>query len=170
MNKERVMQEPVQHFVEQMALICEEDGMPRGAGRILGLLLAEDGPFSLDELAERLQMSKASVSTNARMLEQHGMIRRVGALGDRRDFYRAEQDPWESMLQTAQDKWRRMARVFAEAAEQLPAGNDNGRRRLREAGRFHQLLLEASRQLVETWRERRDGDAARVTNDERMAG
>jgi DNA-binding transcriptional regulator GbsR (MarR family) len=165
------MDESVQRFVEQMAVMCEADGMPRSSGRILGFLLAEDGPFSLDELAEKLRISKASVSTNARMLEQHGMIRRVGAPGDRRDFYRVEPDPWESMLQVAQNHWQRMAAVFAESAESLPATNENGRRRLREAGRFHQVLLEASRRLVETWREQRDGEAAVAHdgNDEPVA-
>jgi DNA-binding transcriptional regulator GbsR (MarR family) len=151
------MRDSVQKFVEQMGLMCEEEGMPRSSGRILGFLLAEDGPFSLDELAEQLQMSKASVSTNARMLEQHGMIRRVGSPGDRRDFYQVQRDPWESMLQVAQNQWRRMSTVFAEAADALPPENENGCRRLREASRFHDLLLEASVRLVETWRERRDG-------------
>jgi biotin operon repressor len=99
------MQDTVQKFVEQMGLMCEEDGMPRSSGRILGFLLAEDGPFSLDELAEQLQMSKASV------------------------------------------------------ADALPPENANGCRRLREASRFHLLLLEASQRLVEMWRERRDADA-----------
>jgi len=153
------MQDTVQKFVEQMGLMCEEDGMPRSSGRILGFLLAEDGPFSLDELAEQLQMSKASVSTNARMLEQHGMIRRVGAPGDRRDFYQVQRDPWESMLQVAQNQWRTMSAMFAEVADALPPENANGCRRLREASRFHLLLLEASQRLVEMWRERRDADA-----------
>ena len=152
------MHESVQRFVEQMGLMCEEDGMPRSSGRILGFLLAEDGPFSLDELAEQLQLSKASVSTNARMLEQHGMLRRVGAPGDRRDFYRVESDPWESMLQVAQNRWREMSAMFAEAAAALPEENVNGCRRLREAGRFHELLLDASQRLVEMWRERREGE------------
>ncbi|MDB4951442.1 MAG: hypothetical protein JWM27_4091 [Gemmatimonadetes bacterium] len=153
------MQECVQKFVEQMGLVCEKEGMPRSAGRILGLLLAEEGPFSLDELAEQLQASKASISTNARMLEQHGMIRRVGALGDRRDFYQVEGDPWERMLQVAQDRWRDMVRVFSAASAGFPAENATGRRRLADAGRFHQLLLEESRKLVDTWRERRGAEA-----------
>jgi DNA-binding transcriptional regulator GbsR (MarR family) len=156
------VQESVQRFVEQMGLMCENEGLPRNAGRMLGLLLAEDGPFSLDELADELQASKASVSTNARMLEQQGMIRRVGAPGDRRDFYQMDGDPWESMLDVARVRWRQMVRVLEEAASELPAEHDGGRKRLRDAARFHALLLESSQKLVEAWRERRGGgpDAA----------
>jgi DNA-binding transcriptional regulator GbsR (MarR family) len=44
---------------------------------------------SLDEMAEQLQVSKASVSANARLLETIGMIERVTKPGDRRDYYAA---------------------------------------------------------------------------------
>ena len=115
------MHEAVQQLVEQMALICEKEGMPRIGGRIFGYLLATDQTFSLEDLAEQLQASKASVSTNARMLEQFGMIRRVSVLGDRRDFYRVQDDPWEQMLRVAQGRWREMVNVFNEAAR-APAG------------------------------------------------
>src|SRR5687768_5807394 len=109
------MEESVQQFVEKMGLICEKEGLARSAGRIFGLLLVGGRPYSLDELAEQLQASKASVSTNARMLEQLGMIERVSSLGDRRDFYRVLSDPWERMLRVAQQRWRDMMQVFAEA-------------------------------------------------------
>ncbi len=73
------MHAAIQHFVERMGLMLEEDGMPRIAGRMFGYLLVHEGPFSLDELAERLQVSKASISTNARLLEQLGMLERISA-------------------------------------------------------------------------------------------
>lgn len=146
------MDQAVQQFVEKMGLICEKEGMPRSAGRIFGLLLVHPGPFSLDEIAERLQVSKASVSTNARMLEQLGMIERVGSAGDRRDFYRVEQDPWERMLRVAQGRWRDMLEVFDEAHDAFGARHDCGRKRLVEASRFHQLLIDECDALLARWR------------------
>ena len=143
------MDESVQQFVERMALICEKEGMPRIGGRIFGYLLATGEALSLDELAETLQASKASVSTNARMLEQFGMVRRVSVMGDRRDFYRAEDDPWESMLRVAQGRWRDMVHVFGEAAQRLP--NPDGRRRMAHAERFHELLIRECDRLFATW-------------------
>src|SRR5918998_207857 len=109
------MDDKVLQFVERMGLICEKEGMARSAGRIFGLLLVGGRAFSLDELAEKLQASKASVSTNCRMLEQLGMIQRASSLGDRRDFYKVESDPWAKMLRVAQSRWREMVNVFAEA-------------------------------------------------------
>jgi DNA-binding transcriptional regulator GbsR (MarR family) len=152
------MHEAVRQFVERMALICEKEGMPRIGGRILGYLLATDATLSLDELAEVLQASKASVSTNARMLEQFGMIERVSALGDRRDFYRVRADPWEQMLRVAQHRWRDMLTVFAEAADRLP--REGGRERAAAAERFHALLLAESDAVLERWRTLRSSEEA----------
>lgn len=146
------MHESVQRFVERMGLVCEKEGMARIAGRILGLLLACDGPFSLDEIAERLQVSKASVSTNARMLEQLGMIERVSEPGDRRDFYRVQDDPWERMLSIAQTRWRDMLAIFGEAKASLPADQRSARGRICQAEQFHNLLVHESDALLERWR------------------
>jgi DNA-binding transcriptional regulator GbsR (MarR family) len=143
------MHEAVQQFVERMALICERDGMPRIGGRIFGYLLATGGSFSLDELADTLQASKASVSTNARMLEQLGVIRRVSMLGERRDFYRVQDDPWAQMLQVAQGRWHDMVSVFQEGAEHLP--DEGGRARAAAAGGFHALLIRECDAVIERW-------------------
>ena len=160
------MEGSVQQFVERMGLLCEREGMPRGAGRLFGFLLVSDRAYSLDELTEKLQASKASMSTNARMLESLGMIERVSSLGDRRDFYRAGDDPWERMLRVAQGRWRDMIRMFDEAQQDLPPEREVARERLDCAARFHQLMLDGVDGLLGQWRElsrplrRRGHDAA----------
>lgn len=159
------MDDSVLQLVERMGMICEKEGMARGAGRIFGLLLVSDGPVSLDELTEKLQASKAAVSTNCRMLEQFGMIHRVGVLGDRRDFYRVENDPWEKMLRVAQSRWRDMQRTFAEAREQLPPALAAGHRRLDQAERFHELLIGECDSLLERWRTLRDPETHAPARD-----
>ena len=74
-------------FVESMGVLWETDGLPRIAGRIFGYLIVEPAPCSLDELAAGLGVSKASISTDARRLEQLGLVTRVSLPGDRRDYY-----------------------------------------------------------------------------------
>ncbi|HEY0019897.1 MAG TPA: hypothetical protein VGC13_26590 [Longimicrobium sp.] len=157
------MHEAVQQLVEQMALICEKEGMPRIGGRIFGYLLATDQTFSLEDLAEHLQASKASVSTNARMLEQFGMIRRVSVLGDRRDFYRVQDDPWEQMLRVAQGRWREMVTVFEQAARRLP--EPAGRTRMDDAARFHTLLIRECDTLFENWNAMRRQEQAAAESE-----
>lgn len=150
------MHEAVQAFVERMGLMMESHGLPRIAGRLYGFLLLHEEAYSLDELAELLQVSKASVSTNARLLEQHGMLELTSAPGDRRDFYRVGPDAQERMLRAAQRKFREMIQLFGQASESLPPEMEAGKRRLWEATRFHGLMLDGVDRLVEEWKAGRD--------------
>lgn len=95
-------------FVELMGRQLEEEGMPRIAGRLMGALILNEDVASLDDLAEQLQVSKASVSSNARFLEGLGVAERVTLPGDRRDFYRLAPNAEELALQRALDRQRLM--------------------------------------------------------------
>src|SRR5687767_1293747 len=79
-------------FIERMGLFCEADGLPRIAGRIFGFLLLQPDECSLDDIADALGVSKASVSNDTRRLQQLGLLARVGRPGDRRDYYAVAPD------------------------------------------------------------------------------
>ena len=162
------MHESVQSFVERMGLMMESEGLPRIAGRIFGFLLVHEGAYSLDELAERLQVSKASVSTNARLLEQFGLVERTSAPGDRRDFYQMGADAWERMLRSAQRKWEEVRQALTEAEAALPEEMDVGRSRLIRAEQFYLLMIDGVDRILERWQRREDPVAATLagTNGE----
>src|SRR5947209_18891567 len=50
-------------FIERIGLTAESDGLSRIAGRLFGALLLDSEPRSLDELADQLGVSKASMTT-----------------------------------------------------------------------------------------------------------
>jgi len=91
-------------FIEVMGRHFEEEGVPRIAGRLFGLLMLGEEPCSLEELAERLHVSKGSVSSNARLLEDWGVAVRVTRAGDRRDFYRIAPDMSDRLVQRQIDR------------------------------------------------------------------
>lgn len=95
-------------FIELMGRHLEEEGMPRIAGRLMGALIINEEVASLDDLAEQLQVSKASVSSNARFLESIGVAERITFPGDRRDFYRLAPNAEELALQRILDRQRLM--------------------------------------------------------------
>lgn len=154
------MHESVQSFVERMGLLMEDEGLPRIAGRIFGFLLVHEDAFSLDELAETLQVSKASVSTNARMLEQFGLVERTSAPGDRRDFYQMGPDAWERLLRSAQRKQEAVRQALTEAAAALPEEMEAGHRRLIQAEQFYLLMIDQIDRVLERWHQRQDAAAA----------
>jgi DNA-binding transcriptional regulator GbsR (MarR family) len=78
-------------YVERWARVHEAQGEPRIGGRIYGhLATAEEPHLSLQELADQLGVSRASVSTNTRRLIERGLIRRVPVPGSRGEHYAAD--------------------------------------------------------------------------------
>lgn len=64
-------------------------GLPRSIGEIYGLLFISRHPLSLDDLVERLEISKGSVSQGLRMLKSLGAVREADPNGsaERRTYY-----------------------------------------------------------------------------------
>lgn len=143
------------NFIEKFCIVAEQDGFPRIAGRIMGFLLLNEGPFTLDEMAEALRISKTSASTNTRLLEQHGIIERVVKTGDRRDFYRLAEDHWERMFDVILKRMQKFQAVLDETIGGLPAEETYGRTRLREAQRFHAFILDKLTTHIDEWRSAR---------------
>jgi DNA-binding transcriptional regulator GbsR (MarR family) len=109
---------PTEHqFVEKLAVAMETDGFPRIAGRIFSLLIISDGELSLDEIVEVIGASKASVSTNTRLLEEKGLIERTSRPADRRDYYRIVGDVFLKTMEQRLAKWNRVRTVVSEAIQ-----------------------------------------------------
>lgn len=101
-------------FCERMGLLWEQDGLPRIAGRILGYLLVQPEPCSLDDLASGLGVSKASVSTDTRLLERLGFVQRVGRPADRRDYYQIADDMGARVLELKLESLARLGAALGE--------------------------------------------------------
>ena len=99
-------------FIERMGLTAESDGLSRIAGRLFGALLLADEPRSLDALAEQLDVSKASVSTEARRLVERGVAERIGKTGDRRDYYALTPDFFAQIVRFRLNRWAGLHRLI----------------------------------------------------------
>lgn len=62
-------------------------GAPRSLGEIYGLLYATPRPLAFQDIAERLGLSKGSVSQGLRFLRGVGAIKSVVVAGDRREHF-----------------------------------------------------------------------------------
>src|ERR671924_1550649 len=120
------------NFIERMGLVLESDGLPRIAGRMFGLLLISPDPHSLDDLAADLKVSKGSVSTNARLLEQRGLLERVCRPADRRDYYSVPSELFTRTMAQRLARWQRFHETIGSARSLLPILSPEGRQRLDE--------------------------------------
>lgn len=79
-------------FIEAGGNTTQSFGFGRILGQLFALLYLSAKPLCLDDIAKELGVSKASVSTTVRQLEQWAAVRRVWVKGDRKDYYEAETD------------------------------------------------------------------------------
>ena len=107
-------------FTDRVASLFEHDGLPPIAGRIFALLLLSEEARSLDQLSAELGVSKASASTNTRLLAGFGLIEPVRQLGSRRDYYRTADDLFERSMAVRLDRWREFTDVIGEGRRTLP--------------------------------------------------
>lgn len=87
-------------WVERVAKYCaDQDGLPLIAGRVLGWLLICDPPEqSAGQVAEAIGASRASLTTNLRLLGSVGFVSQVTKPGDRTVYYRVDDDAWETVV------------------------------------------------------------------------
>ncbi|MCB1347215.1 MAG: transcriptional regulator [Maritimibacter sp.] len=124
-------------FIEQMGLIAQHDGGPRIAGQILGYLLVEGEPRTLSQMAQALKISKASASTNARMLEVKGAVRRVSPVGQRGDAYQVLDRPPAAVLETLAARFRTNADTIGALAADFPDSHAGARARVDDYAVFY---------------------------------
>ncbi|HVJ45364.1 MAG TPA: MarR family transcriptional regulator [Luteolibacter sp.] len=62
-------------------------GLPRSIGEIYGLLFISRDPLSLDDLVQKLNISKGSASQGLRSLRSLGAVREALGAPDRRTYY-----------------------------------------------------------------------------------
>lgn len=137
------MPDATETFIETMGRHFEEEGIPRIAGRLFGLLMVNEAPCSLDDMAERLQVSKGSVSSNSRMLEQWGVVERVTRPGDRRDYYHLAHDMERRILERQMEHVVKMRERLREGLASMPDAPQAVRDRFLAAVAFQENTLEA---------------------------
>lgn len=79
-------------FVQGLSQISQFWGLPKSMGAIFGVLYLSPTELSLDELVEQTGFTKGAISTSVRALARMGLIHRQTKLGDRKDYYVAEDD------------------------------------------------------------------------------
>src|SRR5262249_31559714 len=74
-------------FVDLWDTMSRLWGISSTMARIHGLLYITGAALSMDDIMERLAISRGNVSMNLSKLVEWGLVRRVHKRGDRRDYY-----------------------------------------------------------------------------------
>lgn len=151
-KKKDELEETLARFVEEFGLWYMRAGVPRMAGRILGWLLVCDPPEqTMQEIAERLSASKASVSTMTRMLERVGLIKRTSTPGERRVRYRVEPYAFAKMWEEQLDNARSLQGLVDHAIDAMKGTDPERQTRLEITREFNGFYLAQLPRLIAEW-------------------
>ncbi len=144
--------EAVRDYQETLTTVFMTSGLPKMMARVLGCLYTTDtGSLTASELAQRLQVSPASVSKAIAFLENLDLVRRERD-ERRRERYVVDDDLWyQSMIRSAQANDQ-----FIETARQgvgILGRGTPAATRLENAARFLDFVSEALIRAAEQGRE-----------------
>lgn len=135
-------------FIEAVGQHTEMFGLPRIAGRTFGLLLIAPRPLALEEIAEILKVSRASVSINTRIGIATGFLRMWSVPGDRRKFYVFSEHAFEHWASLLDRHFAGIKRIVGEGLEGVAPENVAARTRLEAAQRIVTLVHSRLQELM----------------------
>jgi len=117
-------------FSKGLSEISRFWGFPKGMGAIFAALYLSPTPLSLGEIVKETGLTKGAVSTEVRALARMGLVHRSSKLGDRRDYYEAESDFYQSIRSLLRERqnseFDRALRSVRDALEKLDSGSITG--------------------------------------------
>jgi hypothetical protein len=126
-------------FAEDAAVVLTGMGLPPATGKLLGWLLICDPPQQTSaELTDALGLSKGSVSTGVRVLQNAHLVRRVTLPGRRGFAYEMVPD---AFLRVSESENYRVFRELMERGLTAAGGEDApGAERLRQTRDFYAFV------------------------------
>ncbi len=148
-NSESILSNDQKDFIAKLGFYYESYGIPRIGGRILGYILLCDSPISAERISSALSISRASVSTNLRLLMNYGFIEKKMVQQGRNDFYVMAKSAWENALTTRINGFRSLMNILE--TDFLSMNNSS----VNEMREWCQLMYSIHEKARDEWKKRR---------------
>jgi len=122
-------------WVERIAKYCaDQDGLPMIAGRILGwLTVCVPAEQSAAQIAEAIGASRASLTTNLRLLTSVGFLGQVTRPGERTVYYRVDDAAWARVVQRQVESLSSLGGILRDGLRLVDDAGEQGAARMRTA-------------------------------------
>lgn len=111
------MDEAKDHVINAIAETMDLYGVTNAAGRLYATMQFAD-QMNLDEMRDELGMSKPSMSTSVRKLQEIDMMKKKFQRGSRKHVYVAEKNYFNTFISYFCHMWEREAKMNLEALQQ----------------------------------------------------
>jgi DNA-binding transcriptional regulator GbsR (MarR family) len=150
-NKFEKLSPELARFIESMGMYFESSGVPRIGGRILGLLMIAYEPLSANEIARILKVSRASISTNFRVLLSSGLAEKVSFPGDRTTYFAFPETSWEKIMNVEIEAMSAMKKLAQQGLDAL-SSKDSARGRMEGMINWADFLIQVYQNALLEWR------------------
>jgi len=124
-REERAVYDVQEKFIMEWGRMSSSWGINRTMAQIHALLFITGQPHNVEEIMDRLSISRGNASMNLRDLMDWGIIRRFRRKGDRKDMYMTDSEPWQMVARVVRERKRReldpTSKVLQECLENIPA-------------------------------------------------
>lgn len=150
-NKFKKLSPELSRFIESMGMYFESFGIPRIGGRILGLLMVAHEPLSAESISTILKVSRASISTNFRILLTSGLAEKITFSGDRTTYFAFPEIAWEKVMSVEIEAIGTMKKIAQQGLDALSPA-DSARDRMQGMINWAEFLVEVYKNALTEWR------------------
>ncbi len=104
-----------ERFVALWGQMASNWGIPRTMAEVHAMLFIAGEPMNTDALMDALRISRGSASMTLKALQEWGVVSRVHLRGDRKEYFRAEQDIWKLFRAILRERKKREIDPLLEA-------------------------------------------------------
>jgi DNA-binding transcriptional regulator GbsR (MarR family) len=110
-------------------------------------------------MAEALQVSRSSISTNLKTLQMSELVEKVSLPGERVDYYVFSPEGWQRALEMRLSSIFDLKELAVQGLDDLPEDHP-AHPRLVEMGEWVDMVQQAVNKLTEEWQSRREVTAS----------
>jgi len=109
------LQQSRRRVIETIGKNMDLYGVTLSIGHLYGNMFFCHHPVTLDEMVETMGLSKTSISTGMRTLQELKMVNKVWSKGSRKDLYEVEMDWYQTFVDFFSIKWRKSVEMNVNA-------------------------------------------------------
>ncbi|MGP4040911.1 choline uptake/conversion transcriptional regulator CudC [Gracilibacillus sp. D59] len=108
---EELLEDAERVVINSIAETMDLYGVTPSIGRLYATMYFKHNPLTLDDMKDDLGMSKPSMSTAVRKLQDINIVKKVWKKGSRRDLFIAEKNFFQYFSHFFGDRWEREAKI-----------------------------------------------------------
>ena len=112
-------QEAKELLIQAWGTLGSSWGINKTMAQIHALLLISPESLSTEQIMADLQISRGNTNTNLRALVDWGLVHKVLKPGDRKEYFGAEKNMWETTRQISRERRKRELQPVIKVLEQV---------------------------------------------------